>query len=89
MQTPIKGNIYQILDGTKQYKIPVYQRYYSWDAAVQCKKLWNDIIDMEKNNVKQHFMGVVVNIAEQAQPMGVQEFQIIDGQQRITTLTSC
>lgn len=87
MQTPIKGNIYQILDGTKQYKIPVYQRYYSWDAAVQCKKLWNDIIDMEKNNVKQHFMGVVVNIAEQAQPMGVQEFQIIDGQQRITTLT--
>ena len=87
MQTPIKGNIYQILDGTKQYKIPVYQRYYSWDAAVQCKKLWNDILDMEKHQVKQHFMGVVVNIAEQAQPMGVQEFQIIDGQQRITTLT--
>lgn len=87
MQTPIKGNIYQILDGTKQYKIPVYQRYYSWDAAVQCKKLWKDILEMEKNNIKVHFMGVVVNIAEQAQPMGVQEFLIIDGQQRITTLT--
>ena len=40
-----KGNIYEILNGNKQFLIPVYQRYYSWDIE-QCKRLWNDIVEM-------------------------------------------
>ncbi len=31
----------------KQFLIPVYQRYYSWDLE-QCRRLWNDIVDMQK-----------------------------------------
>lgn len=81
-----KGNIYEILNGNKQFLIPVYQRYYSWDIE-QCKRLWNDIVDMQKKGKVGHFVGSIVNIAEQAMPTGVQKYMIIDGQQRMTTLT--
>lgn len=81
-----KGNIYEILNGNKQFLIPVYQRFYSWDT-IQCKRLWNDIVEMQKEGKVGHFVGSIVNIAEQAMPTGVQKFMIIDGQQRMTTLT--
>ena len=81
-----KGNIYEILNGNKQFLIPVYQRFYSWDIA-QCKRLWNDIVEMQRKCKAGHFVGSIVNIAEQAMPTGVQKYIIIDGQQRITTLT--
>lgn len=42
-----KGNIYEILNENKQFLIPVYQRFYSWDID-QCKRLWNDIVEMQR-----------------------------------------
>ena len=81
-----KGNIYEILNGNKQFLIPVYQRFYSWEVD-QCNRMWNDIVNMQKTGKSSHFVGSIVNIAEQAMPTGVQKFMIIDGQQRITTLT--
>lgn len=81
-----KGNIYTIMNGSKQFIIPVYQRLYSWDID-QCSTLWNDIVSLEKEGKKAHFVGSIVNIAETAMPTGVQRFMIIDGQQRLTTLT--
>lgn len=81
-----KGNIFSILNGNKQFLIPVYQRYYSWEPE-QCSRLWNDIVEMQKKNKVGHFVGSIVNIAEQAMPTGVQKYMIIDGQQRLTTLT--
>lgn len=81
-----KGNIYEILNGNKQFLIPNYQRFYSWDTD-QCRRLWNDIVDMQKKGKVGHFVGSIVNIAEQAMPTGVQKYMIIDGQQRMTTLT--
>ncbi|WP_293736495.1 DUF262 and DUF1524 domain-containing protein [uncultured Phascolarctobacterium sp.] len=81
-----KGNIYEILNGNKQFLIPVYQRFYSWGID-QCKRLWNDIVDMQRKGKVGHFVGSIVNIAEQAMPTGVQKYMIIDGQQRMATLT--
>jgi hypothetical protein len=81
-----KGNIYEILNGNKQFLIPVYQRFYSWDID-QCKRLWSDIVEMQRKGKAGHFVGSIVNIAEQAMPTGVQKYMIIDGQQRMTTLT--
>lgn len=81
-----KGNIYAILNGNKQFLIPVYQRYYSWETE-QCSRLWNDIVAMQKKDKVGHFVGSIVNIAEQAMPTGVQKYMIIDGQQRLTTLS--
>ena len=71
-----KGNIFEILNGNKQFLIPVYQRYYSWDTD-QCRRLWNDIVDMQKKNRVSHFVGSIVNIAEQAMPTGVQKYMSI------------
>ena len=81
-----KGNIYAILNGNKQFLIPVYQRYYSWEIE-QCSRLWNDIVEMQKKDKAGHFVGSIVNIAEQAMPTGVQKYMIMDGQQRLTTLS--
>ncbi|MFC2663144.1 MAG: DUF262 domain-containing protein [Scardovia wiggsiae] len=81
-----KGNIYEILNGNKQFLTPVYQRYYSWDIE-QCTRLWNDIVEMQKKGRAGHFVGSIVNIAEQAMPTGIQKYMIIDGQQRMTTLS--
>jgi uncharacterized protein with ParB-like and HNH nuclease domain/predicted transport protein len=81
-----KGNIYQILNGSKQFVIPVYQRTYSWEKE-QCMRLWRDIAAMQKSNREGHFVGSIVNIEEKAMPIGVQKYMIIDGQQRLTTLT--
>lgn len=81
-----KGNIYAIMNGDKQFLIPVYQRFYSWDLG-QCETLWNDIVSLEKEGKPSHFVGSIVNIVETAMPTGVQRYMIIDGQQRLTTLT--
>ena len=42
---------------------------------------------MQKKGKVGHFVGSIVNIAEQAMPTGVQKYMIIDGQQRMTTLS--
>ena len=81
-----KGNIFEIFNGNKQFLIPVYQRFYSWDTE-QCKRLWDDVVEMQKKGKAGHFVGSIVNIAEQAMPTGVQKYMIIDGQQRMTTLS--
>lgn len=82
-----KGSIYNLLNGQCQYIIPVYQRKYSWLADVHCARLWNDIVKMEKGHKKHHFVGSIVSIAEKKALMGVQKQLIIDGQQRMTTLS--
>lgn len=82
-----KGSIYNLLNGQCQYIIPVYQRKYSWMADVQCARLWDDIVKMEKGHKKHHFVGSIVSIAEKKALMGVQKQLIIDGQQRMTTLS--
>lgn len=73
-----KGNIYEILNGNRQFLIPVYQRCYSWDIE-QCERLWNDIVEMQKRKRDGHFVGSIVNIAEKAMPTGIQKYMIIDG----------
>jgi uncharacterized protein with ParB-like and HNH nuclease domain/predicted transport protein len=86
MQAPVAGNIYGVLEGSKQYVIPVYQRIYSWGQS-QCEKLWVDIVQMHKRKKSGHFIGTIVNVSERMAPVGIQEFMIIDGQQRLTTLS--
>ena len=77
----------KIFDGKIQYVLPKYQRHYSWDRE-QCLQLWNDIINMHRRNKNSYFIGSIVNKADKTMPSGVkvQQFVIIDGQQRIATL---
>ena len=77
----------QLLDGSIQYRVPLFQRTYSWDQR-QWDQLWDDILDvygMEKP--RNHFIGAVVNQPIPDAPERVAKFMLIDGQQRFTTLS--
>ncbi len=70
------------------FSIPVYQRNYTWEEE-NCEKLLQDIISISQNE-KTHFMGSITYILhlidDEKSLRKLQEFVIIDGQQRITTL---
>lgn len=80
-----KSDIYKYLGGTCQYLIPMYQRVYSWEKE-QCARLWSDIVHLHKTQRDGHFVGSIVRIDE-ASAAGSTLAMIIDGQQRLTTLT--
>lgn len=71
-----------------QFVIPVYQRNYDWTEA-QCRQLLTDILAAgitEKINA--HFIGSIVYIHDDVYSVsGIRELAIIDGQQRLTTVT--
>lgn len=70
-----------------QFVIPVYQRNYDWRME-ECKELVDDIISVEKDNRGTHFIGSIVFIHEGTYSTSeVKELVIIDGQQRLTTIT--
>lgn len=70
-----------LLGNGKIYRVPPAQRDYSWEEE-QWEDLWNDIVDMRNRPGDCHYMGAVV-----VQTKGDREFLIIDGQQRLATLT--
>ena len=66
------------------FNIPVYQRKYSWKEE-QCKKLFDDLLNIKYQNKSLHFIGTIVYVDINTSP-SFKEFIIIDGQQRITTI---
>lgn len=76
----------QIIEGTKQYVVPLFQRAYSWKKP-EWKVLWDDITELcEMDNPRAHFMGSIVTIPTASVPEGVGKYLLIDGQQRLTTI---
>ena len=68
----------------KRFVIPVYQRNYDWKTE-NCKKLYDDLVKIIKEHRKSHFFGSLVSVYN---PDGHnEEFLIIDGQQRLTTVS--
>lgn len=75
-----------IIEGTKQYIIPLFQRTYSWTVK-EWEILWNDLIELcETENPRSHFIGSIVNMPTISVPEGVAKYLLIDGQQRLTTI---
>ncbi len=71
----------------KQFIIPIYQRVYSWEKE-QCKQLWDDIIKTGGNDqIEGHFIGSIVFVHDGIYTTNYNELLIIDGQQRLTTIT--
>lgn len=71
-----------VIGNSKAYKIPIYQRDYSWSKE-DWEDLWQDILDIPTD--KNHYLGYLV-----LQPMGDggdETYWVIDGQQRLTTLS--
>lgn len=71
-----------------QFRIPIFQRRYSWEDD-HCEQLWRDVLRIGKNNdILSHFLGSIVYIGEGIlQAAAVPELLVIDGQQRLTTLS--
>jgi uncharacterized protein with ParB-like and HNH nuclease domain len=77
----------QILYSQSQYIIPVFQRNYRWEAP-QWKKLWESLQEIRLPQKKgKHFMGFLVFVPGLAEPGQQTSFHLIDGQQRLTTLS--
>ncbi|TPH89964.1 DUF262 domain-containing protein [Helicobacter pylori] len=80
-------NDFFALTGTV-FSIPVYQRNYTWEED-NCRKLLEDIVSISQNK-KTHFMGAITYILhlidDEKSLRQLQEFVIIDGQQRVTTI---
>src|SRR5436190_18318289 len=78
--------IQPIIDSTRQYVIPLFQRPYSWESP-QWTTLWQDLVELsEEVNARNHFIGSIVTMPSKCVPEGVTKFILIDGQQRLTTL---
>ena len=73
------------LDGmNKRFAIPVYQRKYDWKYE-NCRQLYDDLVKIAKNDRQSHFFGSIVS---EVVPIGGKiVYHVIDGQQRLTTIT--
>jgi uncharacterized protein with ParB-like and HNH nuclease domain/predicted transport protein len=82
------ANLLSVIKGPKQFVIPIYQRTYSWHQA-QCEQLFKDIIRISQNdNIHGHFVGSVVYFQQSIHTVSdVPRLLVIDGQQRLTTIT--
>ncbi|MEU8072326.1 DUF262 domain-containing protein [Micromonospora sp. NPDC048169] len=80
----------ELLEGAKQYRVPLYQRTYSWTDS-QLKRLWDDIRKLAEERVESpdltHFIGSLVLAPSPTYGPSVSEFLVVDGQQRLTTLS--
>jgi len=82
----------QIFENRRQYSVPFYQRTYTWVADRQWDRLWDDIeakaeATLQDGQVTPHFLGAIVVEPQRRDGLrGVEVFNIVDGQQRLTTL---
>lgn len=75
-----------LLDGQKQYIVPLFQRRYSWDKK-HWTVLWQDLCELyNSTTASDHFLGSIVTVAGTGPPESVTPYTLIDGQQRLTTL---
>ncbi len=87
MEAKEKVILRDVLYGMKsQFCIPVFQRNYSWNEK-NCERLFNDICDLMDNKERNHFIGSFVYKMVKLVDTQYIQFVLIDGQQRLTSLT--
>ena len=75
------ANLLELVSNGRIYRVPPFQRDYSWEEE-QWEDLWNDIYEMHGMAEQRHYMGALV-----VEARSDREFSIIDGQQRLATLS--
>ena len=83
-----EAKLLEFLKKSSQFVIPIYQRTYSWTAK-ESRQLWDDVIRTGSDDaIGVHFVGSIVYIeAGQYHVTHQSPLLVIDGQQRLTTLT--
>ncbi|HET6385313.1 MAG TPA: DUF262 domain-containing protein, partial [Armatimonadota bacterium] len=77
----------KIINGITQFAIPVFQRDYRWTEA-NCEQLWKDVLQVAAGPPdRPHFLGSVVYVSTGDSSAGFTRWLMVDGQQRLTTLT--
>ena len=71
----------QIMGNSLRYEIPKFQQDYTWEIE-QWDDIWQDLQALENNEEIEHYLGYLV-----MQTTDNKNFQIIDGQQRLTTIS--
>lgn len=81
-------NLLSLLKGPRQFIIPIYQRTYCWSID-QCQQLLQDILRISRDDaINGHFIGSVVHFQHSITTIcDVPELLVIDGQQRLTTIS--
>jgi len=79
--TSTLGNLFNIAN--EQFYIPAYQRRYAWGKP-QLDALFNDINQLGEND--SHLLGTILFLTE-SHTGGVNRLEVVDGQQRITTIS--
>ncbi|MBG6059906.1 uncharacterized protein with ParB-like and HNH nuclease domain [Cryobacterium sp. MP_M5] len=84
----VDSHLLTLLKKSSQFVVPIYQRVYSWQES-ECNQLWSDIIRAGENEkLGAHFTGSIVYVAkDQSTNTSTEPDLIIDGQQRVTTVT--
>jgi uncharacterized protein with ParB-like and HNH nuclease domain/predicted transport protein len=83
----VEANFLKFLSKSDQLEVPIYQRTYSWTRS-ECLQLWNDAVRAAHDDVSGHFIGSIVYIDTGIyQVMGANAIEVIDGQQRLTTIS--
>jgi uncharacterized protein with ParB-like and HNH nuclease domain len=92
---PEKLTVYQLFERQQRYVVPLFQRAYIWEKDEQWKPLWDDITfkatqiidrDSYDRDIGAHFLGAAVINELKTFGKQVRKYEIIDGQQRLTTL---
>lgn len=83
-----EAKLLDFLKKSPQFVIPIYQRTYSWTEK-ECRQLWDDILHTGSNDdISAHFVGSIVYIEKGIYQVSSQSpLLVIDGQQRLTTVT--
>lgn len=74
-------NYLELIGNGKAFRVPSYQRDYSWSEE-QWEDLWNDLLELRSQVDERHYMGALV-----VEGKSDRDFLIIDGQQRMATLS--
>lgn len=75
-----------ILHAADQYLVPFFQRHYAWTQK-HWERLFNDVLALQEDDQRiQHFLGPLVCTPDKHVPGEVTSYQLIDGQQRLSTL---
>lgn len=84
----VDSHLLTLLKKSSQFVVPIYQRLYSWQEP-ECAQLWSDILRAGSNDrLGAHFTGSIVYVAkDQGTNTSAEPDLIIDGQQRVTTVT--
>ncbi|NES80545.1 MAG: DUF262 domain-containing protein [Moorea sp. SIO2B7] len=76
-----------LIEGSKQFQVPLFQRPYCWEKS-KLEALWDDIMNIYDGQVEGvYFLGSIVTQPILGTAEGISPYLIIDGQQRLTTLS--